>query len=92
MLYAPWCGHCKTLRPEFAKLATNVLGEIKVAKIDASTNRQFDKTYGLKGYPHIVFIPAGKNIYMKDQRIKKSTTSMKELEQQTASPIGRGKR
>ena len=31
----------------------------KVAKIDASVNRQFDKTYGLKGYPHIVLIPAG---------------------------------
>jgi len=22
-------------------------------------NRQFDKTYDLKGYPHIVLIPAG---------------------------------
>ena len=34
-------------------------GIAKVAKIDASVNRQFDQTYGLKGYPHIVLIPAG---------------------------------
>lgn len=34
-------------------------GVAKVAKIDASVNRQFDQTYGLKGYPHIVLIPAG---------------------------------
>lgn len=58
-LYAPWCGHCKTLRPEWAKLATRLKGVAKVAKIDASVNRQFDQTYALKGYPHIVLIPAG---------------------------------
>lgn len=58
-LYAPWCGHCKTLRPEWAKLATELKGIAKVAKIDASVNRQFDKTYDLKGYPHIVLIPGG---------------------------------
>ncbi len=58
-LYAPWCGHCKTLRPEWAKLATQLKGVAKVAKIDASVNRQFDQTYGLKGYPHIVLIPGG---------------------------------
>jgi hypothetical protein len=36
-------------------------GVAKVAKIDASVNRQFDQTYGLKGYPHVVLIPAGKH-------------------------------
>lgn len=58
-MYAPWCGHCKTLRPEWAKLATELKGIAKVAKIDASVNRQFDKTYDLKGYPHVVLIPGG---------------------------------
>lgn len=41
-------------------------GVAKVAKIDASVNRQFDQTYALKGYPHVVLIPAGpkdKSIY-----------------------------
>lgn len=58
-LYAPWCGHCKTLRPEWAKLATNLKGVAKVAKIDASVHRKFDSVFGLKGYPHVVMIPAG---------------------------------
>ena len=59
MLYAPWCGHCKTLRPEWAKLATKMKGVAKVAKVDASVHRKFDQVYNLKGYPHIVLIPAG---------------------------------
>jgi protein disulfide-isomerase A6 len=66
-LYAPWCGHCKSLRPEWAKLATNLKGIAKVAKIDASVNRQFDQTFGLKGYPTIVMIPGGakdKSVYI----------------------------
>lgn len=58
-LYAPWCGHCKTLRPEWAKLATKLKGVAKVAKVDASIHRKFDAIYGLKGYPQVVLIPAG---------------------------------
>ena len=76
-LYAPWCGHCKTLRPEWAKLATLLKGEIKVAKIDASVNRQFDKTYDLKGYPHVVMIPAGSTPLTQDQKTKKSSINTK---------------
>ena len=58
-LYAPWCGHCKSLRPEWAKLATRLKGVAKVAKIDASIHRKFDQVYNLKGYPQVVLIPAG---------------------------------
>lgn len=66
-LYAPWCGHCKQLRPEWAKMATMLKGVAKVAKLDASVNRQFDQTFGLKGYPTIVMIPGGakdKSVYI----------------------------
>jgi protein disulfide-isomerase A6 len=58
--YAPWCGHCKTLAPEWAELATNLKGEVKVAKVDATENKDSASKFGVRGYPSIKFFPGGK--------------------------------
>ena len=80
-LYAPWCGHCKTLRPEWAKLATRLKGVAKVAKIDASIHRKFDQVYNLKGYPQVVLIPAGIDDVKKVPKTSRFTTFTREQEQ-----------
>lgn len=46
-------------------------GVARVAKLDAAMNRQFDATYGLKGYPQVVLIPAGKHLTMVGPKDKK---------------------
>ena len=53
------CGHCKNLAPEWAALATNLKGEIKVAKVDATENKELGARFGVQGYPTIKFFPAG---------------------------------
>eukprot|EP01088_Endostelium_zonatum_P020588 TRINITY_DN7663_c0_g1_i1.p1 TRINITY_DN7663_c0_g1~~TRINITY_DN7663_c0_g1_i1.p1 ORF type:complete len:108 (+),score=17.39 TRINITY_DN7663_c0_g1_i1:26-349(+) len=37
--YAPWCGHCKKLIPTYEEVATNLEGDVNVAKVDGSKHK-----------------------------------------------------
>ncbi|RNA30103.1 disulfide-isomerase A6 [Brachionus plicatilis] len=59
--YAPWCGHCKNLAPEWAKAAKALKGVVKVAAIDMDKEQSIGSTYGIKGFPTIKLFAANKN-------------------------------
>ncbi|XP_063691371.1 protein disulfide-isomerase A6 homolog [Bolinopsis microptera] len=57
--YAPWCGHCKKLAPEWASAATSLKGKVKLGAVDATQFGDLAQRYGVKGYPTIKYFPAG---------------------------------
>ncbi|XP_069561618.1 protein disulfide-isomerase A4 [Brachyistius frenatus] len=62
--YAPWCGHCKKLEPDYLALGKKYKDEknLVIAKMDASANDIPSESYKVEGFPTIYFAPSnGKN-------------------------------
>jgi len=58
--YAPWCGHCKSLTPEYKKAATKLKGIAKVGAVDMTKHESFGRQYDIKGFPTIKLFIKGK--------------------------------
>lgn len=47
--YAPWCGHCQQLVPEYTKVAKALKGIVKVGAVNADDHKQLGGQYGVRG-------------------------------------------
>jgi protein disulfide-isomerase A6 len=56
--YAPWCGHCKRLAPEWEKLAKSMKGIVKVAAVNGDAEKELAGHYQIQGFPTIKVFPS----------------------------------
>lgn len=59
--FAPWCGHCKALAPEYEKAAKALEGIIHVGAVDMDANPSVGSPYGVKGFPTLKFFGDNKS-------------------------------
>ncbi|KAL8209657.1 hypothetical protein R6Q57_006389 [Mikania cordata] len=59
--YAPWCGHCKKLAPEWKKAAKNLKGKVKLGHVNCDDEKSLMSRYKVQGFPTILVFGADKD-------------------------------
>jgi len=60
--FAPWCGHCKKLAPEFEKVGeafAHVSSKVVVASVDADAHKELGSRFDVHGFPTLKWFPKG---------------------------------
>ncbi|XP_056145377.1 dnaJ homolog subfamily C member 10 isoform X2 [Lampris incognitus] len=55
--YAPWCGPCQALLPEWRRMARLVSGLVLVGSVDCQRHHSFCQSQGVRAYPEIRLYP-----------------------------------
>lgn len=60
--WAPWCGPCRMMAPEFAKAAQALRGRARFAKIDTQDHPAVSQRLGIRGIPLLILWHRGREV------------------------------
>ncbi|MCA0042606.1 thioredoxin TrxC [Celeribacter litoreus] len=60
--WAPWCGPCRMMAPEFAKAAQALKGRARFAKINTEEYPNVSMKNGIRGIPALILYQGGKEV------------------------------
>ncbi|KAG0590603.1 hypothetical protein M758_1G102300 [Ceratodon purpureus] len=88
--YAPWCGHCKRLAPEYEKLGEALKGQkgVLIAKVDCDDHKSVCSKFGIQGFPTIKWFPKG-SLEPKDYSGGRTTDALLEFVNNEAGTKGK---
>jgi len=75
--YAPWCGHCQALAPEYEKAATELKSDdIQIAKVDCTIETEICEEQKIQGFPTLKIFKKGAASEFKGARKAESIVSV----------------
>ena len=60
--WAPWCGPCKAMAPQFERAAARLEPAVRLAKINTDEEQELAQRFGIQGIPTMILFHHGKPI------------------------------
>jgi thioredoxin 2 len=60
--WAPWCGPCRSMAPQFEKAALMLEPNVRLAKVDTESERILGSKYGITSIPTLAMFKGGREI------------------------------
>jgi thioredoxin len=61
-MWAPWCGPCRVVAPVVDQLALEMVGRIRVGKLNVDENPVTAERFEIRGIPALLVFKAGREI------------------------------
>lgn len=58
--WAPWCGPCRMMAPEFGKAAAGLQGRARLVKLNTQDHQDAGSKYAIRGIPTLVGFAGGR--------------------------------
>ena len=58
--WAPWCGPCRMMAPEYSKAAAKLAGQARLVKLDTQKYQSTGARYRIRGIPTMVAFEGGR--------------------------------
>lgn len=69
--WAEWCGPCKAIAPVIRELASDLAGQVIVAKVDTDANKELLERFEIKGIPYLMLFKSGEVLAVIGSQSKK---------------------
>jgi thioredoxin 2 len=60
--WAPWCGPCRMMAPEFAKAAKALTGRARLTKLNTEDHPEVSSRAGIRGIPALILYQNGREV------------------------------
>jgi len=57
--WAEWCGPCKMIAPALEEIATEMAGQVRIAKINIDENPELATKFGVRSIPTLLIFKGG---------------------------------